>query len=132
MLLSCRMLLDVGSVNTFKYVQRVSFTAADPQTVYFQLLDASLDTSADGFSPPGRRYMPAAGASLSVVLDSIDISKRITRTATQPFASDPSIWSVSVLASDTIKGTVNLKLALTEGTVIRRGALLGAIGVEAA
>lgn len=130
MLLSARMLTDVGGVNSFEIIDKAQFTQGDETTVYFQLIDASLDTAAKGFNPSGRRYMPAVGATLSVVLDNIDDAKKITRTATQPFAQDGSIWAVSIFSTDNIApGTISLKLTLTEGVKITRGIVVGAIGV---
>ena len=62
MLLSARMINNVGSVNAFEWAQEVEFTAGDTQDVYFQLVDASVDKATQGFKPGGRRYAPAAGA----------------------------------------------------------------------
>lgn len=123
MLLSARILCDVGSVNSFGYATAAKMTAGDATTIYIQLIDASADTEAKGFSPPGRRFMPAADATLQVVLQSIDDAKQVTRYATQPYDNDPSIWAISVLSTDTIRGTVNIKLTLTEDAVVTRGYL---------
>lgn len=121
MLLSCQMLQNVVDVNTFEYDTQVSFTQGDGPTIYFQLIDANKDRVENGFHPAGRRYMPAAGATLNVVVDSIDDSKKVTRTAVQPFASDPSIWSLTFMGSDTIRGTATLRLTLSESAKITRG-----------
>jgi hypothetical protein len=115
MLLSCRFLNDVGSVNSFEYVSQVEIYAGDTQTLYFQLIDASLDRPEQGFQPSGRRYMPAAGASLVVTLMNVDDAKKVVRTATQPYPQDPSIWSIPILATDPLLGSINLKMVLTEG-----------------
>jgi hypothetical protein len=128
MLLSCRMLQNVVDVNTFEYDTQVAFTQGDGPTIYFQLIDANKDRVEAGFNPSGRRYMPAAGATLSVVVDSLDDAKKITRTAVQPFATDPSIWSLTFMANDAIRGTTTLRLTLTESAKITRGSSqLGAV-----
>jgi hypothetical protein len=123
MLLQARMLTDVQSVNSFRYSpqNQVQWTVGDTLYVYFQLIDASLDRSMEGFNPAGRRYVPASGATLSVVIGSLDLAKQVTRAASQPYFQDPSIWRVSILATDTIKGTSPLKLTLTEGTKVTTG-----------
>jgi hypothetical protein len=121
MLLSARFLNDVANVNSFEYALVAEFTEGDPASVYFQLIDASLDKAIDGFVPSGRRYVPASGATLQVTVESIDDSKEIVRLATQPFANDGSIWKVDFLATDKIRGTANLRLRLTEGAVVRTG-----------
>lgn len=127
MILGARILVDVGNVNTFRYAQYAEFTEMESYTLYFQLVDLSKDTEN---KPLGRRYMPATGAVLSVVIDNIDDARKITKTATQPFINDPSIWSVNILDSDSLRaGTKALKLTLTEGTAISRGICKSAIRV---
>jgi hypothetical protein len=121
MLLSARFLNDVANVNSFEYADVAEFTEGDPASVYFQLIDSSLDKAVEGFVPAGRRYVPASGATLQVTIESLDDSKEIVRSATQPFANDGSIWKVDLLATDKIRGTANLRLKLTEGSVVRSG-----------
>jgi hypothetical protein len=76
--------------------------------------------------------MPVAGATMTVTFTNTDtgpttsasdaLSPRINpsqasqlvRAATQPFAQDSSIWKVSILSSDPLLGTVNLKVTLVE------------------
>jgi hypothetical protein len=79
-----------------------------------QLTDASVDRSEHGFSPAGRRYIPPAGSTLAVTFANIDDSKQFVRAGTIPFAQDASIWSVPLLATDPLTGTVNLKMVLNE------------------
>lgn len=129
MLLSARPLKDVSSVNSWEVTDSFSFTKGDTVDVYFSLVDASLDTASENFLPPGRRYMPATGATLVAVVENLDDAIKITRTATQPFASDPSIWKISFLSSDTIEGTANLRLTLTEGAKVTKGLLKNAFRI---
>jgi hypothetical protein len=121
MLLSARFLNDVANVNSFEYAQVGQFTKGEATSIYFQLIDESLDGALKGFAPAGRRYVPATGATLSVVVNSIDDAKKITRVATNPFPDDRSIWKLDFLATDTISGTATLQLTLTEGSVVRKG-----------
>lgn len=116
MILSARILTDVGSVNAFSVAQVAEFTEGDAFDLYFQLIDSTLDlTSTDHpTSTPGRRYMPPATSTLTAVVDNIDDAKKITRACTQPFSQDPSIWKLTIMSSDSIKGTSNLKLTLME------------------
>src|SRR5882672_4392117 len=113
MLLSARILRDCANVNSFEYADSAQFTRGDVVDVFFQLIDASLDTASENFIPAGRRYMPAVGATLQAVVENIDDSVKITRTLSQPFVNDPSIWKISFFASDAISGTSNLRLTLT-------------------
>lgn len=132
MVLSARFLADVGGVNAFAQVRNVEFTAGDTLTVYLQLIDSSKDLAADGFRPGGRRYVPAAGASLAVTINNVDDSKKITRLASQPFAGDSSIWSFTIMATDPIVGTADLRLVLTEGSTVTKGRVDAALRVQSA
>lgn len=130
MLLSARMLKDVAGVNSYEHDTQVSWTEGDTTLLYFQLIDASLDPSNQGFQPPGRRFVPAAGATLQVVLENIDDAKKVTRLATQPFANDGSIWALQVMASDKIRGTPQLRLTLTQSGVVTSGLVKNAIKIH--
>jgi hypothetical protein len=124
MLLGARFLANVSSVNDWDYIDRVEFSEGDPVTVHLQIIDITLDRETQGWKPivAGRRYMPAVGATLQVILKNVDDAATYTKVATQPFpTSDPSIWSFSVAATDSVRGTVAATLVLTEGAVIRRG-----------
>jgi len=116
MLMSIRFLTDVGGVNIFDYIEQLEITAGDTQAIYFQLVDLAIDRSSSGFNPPGRRYMPAANSTLTVNLLSVECSKQVVRSATQPFTQDPSIWTFTILGSDPLQGTINMNLRLTEPT----------------
>jgi len=114
MLLSVRFLTDVQNVNSWEEVSAVEIYSGDAQTIYFRLIDASLDRSNQGYSPAGRRYMAPATSTLSVTLVNIDDAKQVVRSATQPFSQDPSIWSIPILASDPIVGSVAMNFVLTQ------------------
>ncbi|WNM70331.1 hypothetical protein [Myxococcus phage Mx1] len=127
MLLSARMLNGVATVNDFCYTSSVSFTEGDGPTIYFQLIDATKDTSAKGFSPAGRRYMPAAGATLECVVHHIDDARLVRRFASQPFPEDGSIWALQLQSTDRIRGTSDILLTLIESGRTTRGAIRSAI-----
>lgn len=116
MLLSADFLKDVCGVNSFEYTPTVEWTETDALTLTIQLIDASLDTAAQGYWPPGRRYVPAAGSTLSVVIENIDDAKKVTRAAVQPFAQDGSVWQVQIFATDKCRGTPQIRLTLVEPT----------------
>lgn len=114
MLLSVRFLNDVSSVNSWEAASAIEIYAGDAQSLYFQLIDASLDRSDQSFNPPGRRYMPPAGSTLQVTFLNVDDAKTVVRSASQPYAQDPSIWSVPILSTDPLAGTTAMNLVLTE------------------
>lgn len=128
MLLSARMLNAVSGVNAFEYAEAAQFNQGDTVNVYFQLIDASLDTAMKGFSPSGRRFMPAVGATLSATLTNINDAKQVVRAAVQAFpTADPSIWYVALTAADTISGTCDLIVKLTQGGIVTTGRLPAAV-----
>lgn len=135
MVLSFRFLTDVASVNSFEATTTLEINQGDQQDVYFQLIDRSIDRTEQGFNPAGRRYMPAAGATLVATLTNLDtgpsisqsnafdsiaprinptLPSNVVRTCQQPFAQDSSMWKIPILSTDPLKGTVNIKLVLTE------------------
>lgn len=116
MRLGARPLVDVTDANDFQYSTQLEYTAGDATTFYFQLVDQEKNPSQQGFYPSGLRYCPLASATLQVTFINIASSKQVVRFASQPFASDPSIWSVSILATDPLQGTVSVKCVLTENT----------------
>jgi hypothetical protein len=102
----------------------------NPKDVYLRLVDSDQRPLTAGFNPPGLRYIPATGATLTVEFTNLDDAKVITRAASNPFSDDRSIWLVSVLATDGIEGTVSLKLTLTEGAEVRTIFVKAAIAVS--
>lgn len=129
MLLSARILKDVCDVNSFEADTQASWTEGDQLTLYIQLIDASLDLATQGFNPSGRRYIPASGSTLQIVLEDLDDAKKLTRLAAQPFANDGSIWTVSILSTDKIRGSPQMRLTLTEPGKTTRGILKNAIKI---
>jgi hypothetical protein len=128
MLLAARFLADVADVNGYRYVDSVQAYEGDPQTVHLQLVDASADPQG-GHGPVGRRYCPPAGTTLEVTVESLETAKTYAKAASQPF-SDPSIWRFTVAASDSVRGTVTLRLKLVEPSRTLRSVLPAAMKVR--
>lgn len=114
MKLSAKPLIEVGGVNNFIYSQQLKMMAGDPAEFYFQLVDLEQNPASCGFNPAGLRYMPQTISTLAITFINIDSAKQFTRFASQPFAQDPSIWKVELLATDPINGTVSINGVLTE------------------
>lgn len=131
MILGARILIDVANVNTFRYSQYLQFGEKQNESFYIQLLDTSRDTVSEGYKPSGRRYIPAAGAALSVTIDNIDDARKITKVAVNPFPNDLSIFRVDILAADNIRaGTANLNLSLVEGGLTFRGKVCNVLRIS--
>jgi hypothetical protein len=129
MLLSARVLKAVTDVNTFEATSQFEWTEGDTTVLYFNLIDSTLDMSQDGFDPAGRRYCPPATSTLTVVLESIDDARKLTRAATQPFPGDASIWSIQIFGTDKIRGTPQMRMTLVEPTRTIYGLLKNAIKI---
>lgn len=127
MQLSVRLLSDVQSVNAMELASDLVLTSGDPQSVFVQIVDVRRQRQYPDC--PAVRYMPAAGATMSLVFDSIDDAKKVTKVATQPFPEDGSIWSVDLTVQDTekLRGTVSLVFTLTIGTRVLVGRLNAAL-----
>jgi hypothetical protein len=127
MLLSCSFLTQVADVNNFNESPKVLMTEGDTVDIWLQLKDMSQNPLTSGFNPPGRRYMPPVGATLQVIVDSLNTARKVVKFATQPFANDPSIWKVTLLPADKVVGTHALKLVLTEGGKVTNGVVSAAV-----
>lgn len=129
MRLSSIFLTDVANVNQFRESEQLKITEGDAVNVYIQLRDMSIQTAFEGFKNPGRRYMPAAGATLIVKIDTLNDAQvpTFTKTAVQPFPQDPSIWLFQIQPTDAVFGTKRIKLFLTEGATVTNGLVNSAI-----
>lgn len=114
MLLSARFLNDVNGVNSFEYTTSIEFNKGTVQTIYFQLIDRSLELAINGFNPAGRRYCPPVGSTLILQMVNVEDSKKIIRPAAMAFTEDTSIWSVPIFGTDPLDGTVTLGLTLSQ------------------
>lgn len=117
-MLSARILTNVSGVNAFDYATEHSGFEGTAFDVYFQFVDKARRPEGCGLDMP-LRYMTASGATVSVEFLSINAAKVVTRAASKPFVEDSSIWKVSLLSTDPIKGTINLKVTLTEGAAVK-------------
>ena len=120
------MLKNVQNVNSFEYSEQVKLRQGNASVIYFQLADQ------DQIGSDGRplRYMPESGASVSVTFSSITTAYTVTKTATQPYSNDTSIWCVSINTTDRI-AQGNMTFQLTESSAgVRTGMILNAIVVE--
>jgi hypothetical protein len=126
MLLTAQLLDQVVDANNWMNVSDVRLTQGDSPFVYFRLVNATLDQSS---KPPGRRYMPLAGAVLTATLQNVNSANTLLKTCTQPFSQDPSIWKFQILSADGLRGTYTFTLQLTEGTVVTYGRVSNAIAV---
>jgi hypothetical protein len=133
MILGVRFLLDVCNVNSFEPTSQLEMSSGDAQTMFFQLVDVSVDRPDQGFSPAGRRYIAPVGSTLSVTfvnvrnsgscgcgfpqcvhLNGPNSNGPFIRYAAQPFSQDGSIWSVPILSTDPLFGTISLNMQLIE------------------
>jgi hypothetical protein len=126
MLLTAQLLDQVVDVNNWMNVSDIRLTQGDSPFVYFKLVNATLDQNA---RPPGRRYMPVAGAVLTATLQNVNSALTLVKVCTQPFSQDPSIWKFQILSADGLRGTYTFTLQLTEGTNITYGRVSNAIAV---
>lgn len=125
MFLGGRMLKNVQNVNSWVIANEALIRQGSPASVYFQLTD---EDQIDIFGQ-ALRYMPAAGAIVTITIPSINTARIITRIATQPFPLDTSIWMFNLLATDNI-AQGNLTFSLNEGGVIKTGVISRAITVQ--
>lgn len=125
MLLSAKILNKVADVNNFQYVQPLRTTQGNTYRVYFQLVDLS-NLDCDGNA---RRYVPEDGATLEVTFENIDDDVQVTRAAQIAFDGDDSIWYVPITANDALRGTVNMRLVLSE-TDDTYGSLQAALAIQ--
>lgn len=130
LMLSARILTNVGSVNLFDYAENLSVSQGDTFDLYFQVINLDQDKSIKGFVPGGRRYVSATGATLQASLENLDDAASLTRVCVQPFPGDLSIWKMSILSSDHLRGTTGLSFTLTEGSKISKGRIDAAVLVS--
>lgn len=126
MLLGARFLDSSGNVNDVDFVDRLEMNQGDAATFYLQLVDMSKNKQG---KPVGMRYVPASGATLQIKLLNLNSVKTYTKTASQPFPGDLSVWSFAVAATDDVRGTVNVQIILTEGSVTKKALIKSAFQV---
>ena len=126
MYLTANILKNVQNVNSFEYSEQVKLRQGNAATIYLQLADG------DQLGSDGRplRYMAESGATMTITFSSIVASYSVTKTATQPYSNDTSIWSVAINATDRI-AQGNMVFSLIEATAgTRTGMIENAIVVQ--
>ena len=104
MSLSCLLIKNYNNINSFSYQTEYTVRNGEANTLYFQLVD--LDQN-------DLRYMPASGATLTVsFMGNVPVVYNAVQVNS---AVDPSLWSVTISASDTILSG-NILFALTQGS----------------
>src|ERR1035437_2138367 len=126
MMLSGIMIRNAQNVNSFQRANQISLRAGNSGVLYLQLTDLDQSDAND----VSLRYMPAAGATLTITVDNISgLNNLINRPASQPYAADTSIWSVTILATDALRSG-NLIGTLTEGATVRTFVIENALSVQ--
>lgn len=113
MQLGIQLINSDSTLNNFQVIPEAIIVPGSTATVRFQLI--KLDPHNDNT----HRYIPAAGASLQIKIYSVNTANIITKTATQPWSEDKSVWEFSLNTTETQKVSgVNLELTLTEGAQV--------------
>jgi hypothetical protein len=116
MRLGIQMLNSSSTVNSVLPVNQIQVNPGETSSVYFQLVDLDQKNG----NCPASRYMPMTGATLSILLTSLNAANNLTKLPTNPFPQDTSVWSFNLSASDTaIMAGINMKATLTEGPNVR-------------
>lgn len=105
MKLSAKFLKNVADVNCFQYVTQWDISEGSAQRLYFQVVDKLKEDL---------RYLSQATAtSIDVIFLSVESDEEITKTATQAFADDKSIWYID-LDADEVPNSGAVKFTITE------------------
>lgn len=111
MKLGIQMLDGESTLNNLIQINQLELSPGETATAMFQLINATTK----------QRYMPSSGATMTARMVNSNGANTISKTPTQPFADDKSIWSFSLNTTDTAKlSGVNLEIVLTEGAVIKK------------
>lgn len=118
MKLGVRVLNSSSTLNNLMHLNQIEVSPGETVTVVMQLVDLTTVSESNRI---GTRYIPASGATLSVVIQSNNSANVLTKAATQPFAEDGSIWQFTLSASETAQiGAMDLLVTLTEGASIKK------------
>jgi hypothetical protein len=151
--LSANLIVNFANINQFAFTNQWQIRAAEPNTLYFQIVDldqnnpngygGGLDsyyglygTGAMGpgiNTSTGLRYLVGIGSqnqpySITVKFPSVDDSITILANAIQVNANDSSIWQVSISANQT-PTSGNVIFSVTEGTATRSFSIMNALAV---
>lgn len=122
MKLSAKFLKNVANINNFQYANQWSISEGSQHVLYFQFIDKLKDDL---------RYISEAASidEVTVTFLNIDETFEIIKTATQPFADDKSIWSIT-LNVDEVPNPGAVKFSITEDGSERRFRVEQAISVD--
>lgn len=108
MKLSAKFLRNVANINCFEYTSQWDISEGSAQRLYFQIVDKHKEDL---------RYISGATVyTVSLEFPSIDENVTITKTATQAWADDKSVWYIDLLASE-VPNSGAVKFTLTEDGV---------------
>jgi len=111
MKLGIQMMDSDSTLNNLIELNQVELSPGETTTVMFQLIN----------SVSNQRYIPATGATMTARMMSSNNANIISKSPTQPFVDDKSIWSFPLTSADTSKvAGVNLEITLTEGANIKK------------
>ena len=117
MRLSAKILKNVASVNQWYYGNQASVQEGQANEIYLQIVNLDITPGAEKSAAlpeyPIRYISQATVSALVATFPSIDDASEFSITATQPFASDKSIWKLS-LSNTQLPKSGNFKLKLTE------------------
>jgi hypothetical protein len=121
MKLSAKFLKNVANVNNFQYADQWDISEGSAQRLYFQIVDKLKEDL---------RYMSQATVvSVTVTFLSIDDDSEITKSATQAFADDKSIYYID-LAADEVPNSGAVQFSITEDGEERKFRVEQAIVVD--
>lgn len=122
MKLSAKFLKNVADVNNFQYADQWDIAEGSAQRLYFQIVDKLKDDL---------RYMSQATVIdfVTVTFLSIDDDSEITKTATQAWSDDKSIWYID-LATTEVPNSGAVKFSITEDGVSKTFRVAQAIVVD--
>lgn len=122
MKLSAKFLKNVANVNNFQYADQWDIAEGSAHRLYFQIVDVLKDNL---------RYMSQATSidSVTVTFLSIEDDSEITKTATQAWSDDKSIWYID-LAANEVPNSGAVKFSITEDGVTTQFRVAQAIVVD--
>jgi hypothetical protein len=110
MKLSAKTLVNVSNVNDFEYIDQWEINEGSAHRLHFQIIDTHKEDL---------RYLSQATVidAVTVTFLSIDDNSEITKTATQAFTDDKSVWYID-LAANEVPNPGAIKISITEDGVV--------------
>lgn len=137
MRLNAKIIKNVHSVNSWVFTNQAFVIEGQANSIYLQLvnLDQSTDPTTEKSSAfpqnPIRYISQAVAISLEATFPSLVDDDKFTVVATQPFASDKSIFKFD-LTDDQIPSSGTVEFKLTEDGIVKTFKLKGAIALDPA